>query len=226
MPKVRKVPGTPAQAPGGLGWGAGEAVVKIVARTFHPTSAATEVDMPYSDTFKRKMIQKMTGPVPISATALSRQVDVPQSTLSKWLKTAGIKTPYGFPDDIEDKAPLRAHMNAKRPEDWSPEEKLKAVLDSAALADDQLGAFLRRKGLHETHLQQWRLRMLNGLGKPGGDKKPPRSAVDLKRIRVLEKELKRKDKALAETAALLVLKKKVQEIWGDEDDSTTPRNGK
>jgi hypothetical protein len=68
--------------------------------------------------------------------------------------------------------------------------------------------------------------MLNGLEKPGGDKKPPRSAADLKRIRGLEKELKRKDKALAETAALLVLKKKVQEIWGDEDDSTAPRNGK
>ncbi len=59
-----------------------------------------------------------------------------------------------------------------------------------------------------------------------GIKKSPRSAVDLKRIRALEKELKRKDKALAETAALLVLKKKVQEIWGDEDDSTAPRNGK
>jgi transposase-like protein len=201
-------------------------VVKPALCTFYPNTAAMEVDMPYSEMFKRKMIQKMTGPDPVSATALSREVDVPQSTLSKWLKTAGIKTPYGFHDNIEDKAPLRAHMNAKRPEDWSPEEKLKAVLEAAALADDQLGAFLRRKGLHETHLQQWRLRMLNGLGKPGGDKKSPRNAADLKRIRILEKELNRKDKALAETAALLVLKKKVQEIWGDEDDSTAPRNGK
>ncbi len=42
----------------------------------------------------------------------------------------------------------------------------------------------------------------------------------------LEKELSRKDKALAETAALLVLKKKVQEIWGDEDDPTAGSNGK
>jgi transposase len=201
-------------------------VVKTALCTFHLNTAAMEVDVPYSDMFKRKMIQKMTGPDSISATALSKQVDVPQSTLSKWLKTAGIKPPYGFPDNGAKNPQMRAHMNAKRPEDWSPEEKLKAVLEAAALADDQLGAFLRRKGLHETHLQQWRLRMLNGLGKPGGDKKSPRSAVDLKRIRALEKELKRKDKALAETAALLVLKKKVQEIWGDEDDRTAPRNGK
>ena len=117
-------------------------------------------------------------------------------------------------------------MPPKRPEDWSPEEKLKAVLESASLSDDQLGTFLRSQGIHETHLQQWRLQMLNGLCKAPAHKKPKRRASDTKRIRSLEKELKRKEKALAETAALLVLKKKVQEIWGDEDDDITPRNGK
>lgn len=117
-------------------------------------------------------------------------------------------------------------MPLKRPEDWSPEEKLKAVIDAASLDDDQLGAFLRSRGVHETHLQQWRLQMLNGLGRVIVDKKPKRSAADTKRIRSLEKNLERKDKALAETAALLVLKKKALEIWGDEDENTTPRNGK
>ena len=48
----------------------------------------------------------------------------------------------------------------------------------------------------------------------------------LGRIKELERELRRKDKALAETAALLVLKKKVQAIWGDEDDDTEPKSGK
>jgi hypothetical protein len=48
---------------------------------------------------------------------------------------------------------------------------------------------------------------------------------EVKRIRELEKELLRKDKALAETAALLVLKKKAQAIWGDEDDDTTSKSG-
>lgn len=68
--------------------------------------------------------------------------------------------------------------------------------------------------------------MLNGLGKAAPDKPAKRSLADTRRIRDLEKELKRKEKALAETAALLVLKKKVQEIWGDEDANTIPRNGK
>ena len=46
--------------------------------------------MPYSDMFKQAMIQKMSGPDPVSATALSKQVNVPQSTLSKWLRMAGV----------------------------------------------------------------------------------------------------------------------------------------
>jgi hypothetical protein len=53
----------------------------------------------------------------------------------------------------------------------------------------------------------------------GLEPKPARRA-ETKRIKDLEKELRRKDQALAETAALLVLKKKAQEIWGDEDDDT------
>ena len=85
---------------------------------------------------------------------------------------------------------------------------------------------LRSKGLHQTHLDQWRLQMLNALQNGFSKKKSKRNNVDAKRIRALEKELRRKDKALAETAALLVLKKKVQEIWGDEDDPTAGSNGK
>ena len=120
--------------------------------------------------------------------------------------------------------PLSNIMTVKHPANLSPEEKLKLVQEASSLSNDQLGAFLRRKGVHETYLEQWRLQMLNGLGKV--EKKPKANSSDTKRIKILEKELKRKDKALAETAALLVLKKKVQEIWGDEDDNIAPMKGK
>jgi transposase len=182
--------------------------------------------MPYSDMFKRKMIQKMTGPDAITATALSKQVDVPQTTLSKWLRKAGIEPFFSYPNNRNDTAQMRQTVTNKPPKDWSPEEKLKAVLESASLPDDKLGAYLRQKGLHETHLQQWRIQMLQGLGKPVCASKPKAAPAQAKMIRDLEKELRRKDKALAETAALLVLKKKVQQIWGDEDDSTAGKNGK
>jgi hypothetical protein len=106
----------------------------------------------------------------------------------------------------------------KRPQDWNAQEKLAAVMEAASLSDEELGTFLRSRGLHEAQLQQWRDLMLAGLEPTTvyrGEKAP-----ESKRIRELEKDLRRKDKALAETAALLVLKKKAQAIWGDEDDDT------
>jgi len=111
--------------------------------------------MQYSQTYKRKMIQKMTGPDAMSATALSKQFDVSQTTLSKWLKNAGIKPAFGFPNGApKDNDQTSQIKTPKRPEDWTSEEKLAAVLQAAALSDEQLGTFLRSNGLHETHLQQ------------------------------------------------------------------------
>lgn len=182
--------------------------------------------MPYSDMFKNSMIQKMTGPDAISATALSRQVDVPQATLSKWLRLAGAGPSYVFPNNAHEYTKMTKVTESKRPNDWSAEDKLKVVMEASSLDDEQLGAFLRSKGLHQTHLNQWRSQMLDGLESGSTKKKTRPKNVDAKRIRALEKEIIRKDKALAETAALLVLKKKVQEIWGDEDDPTTGSNGK
>ena len=131
--------------------------------------------MQYSELFKRKMVQKMTGPDAISATALSKQVDVSQTTLSQWLRQAGIEPPFGYPNNCSDTVQKRPSVTGKSPKDWSPEEKLKAVVESAQLTDEQLGAYLRRKGLHETHLQQWRLQMLHGLSKRAS---APKSKVD------------------------------------------------
>ena len=182
--------------------------------------------MQYSDMFKNKMIQKMTGPDAISATALSKQVDIPQSTLSKWLRMAGVGQSYAFPNNAHEYTKMAKITDFKRPNDWNAEDKLKVVMEACSLDDEQLGAFLRSKGLHQTHLDQWRSQMLNALQNSSSKKKAIRNTVDAKRIRALEKELNRKDKALAETAALLVLKKKVQQIWGDEDDLTARSNGK
>ncbi len=86
------------------------------------------------------------------------------------------------------------------------------------LKGEQLGAYLRKAGIHEVQLRDWEMSMRNGL-KPRG-RKPTRNAADVKRIKELERELRRKEKALVEAAALLMLKKKVDAIWGDGDDDT------
>lgn len=114
---------------------------------------------------------------------------------------------------------------SRRPQDWTPPEKLDAVLQAAELSGQDLGDFLRRQGLHSTHLEQWRRQMLQGLDETPRRRSGKKKVGD-RRVRELEKELRRKDKALAETAALLVLKKKAQAIWGGEDDDTALKSGR
>lgn len=169
----------------------------------------------YSDKFKRKMVQRMSGPGAVSATALSKEIGVPQATLSRWLLAAGTIARMSTPpkkDLIADpKAPRRA-------EDRSPEDKLRLVVEAAKLSESELGAFLRREGLHEADLEAWRESMLGGL-RPAQSKHA--KSVEARQVRELEKELRRKDRALAEAAALLVLQKKVRDLWGDGDADTT-----
>jgi len=111
----------------------------------------------------------------------------------------------------------------RRPQDWNAEEKLEVVMEAQGLSEEEVGAFLRRKGLHEAQLKEWREAALAALGSRRAGSV---SKAEAKRIRQLERELKRKDKALAEAAALLVLQKKVQALWGDEDDDTEPKRDK
>jgi len=168
----------------------------------------------YSEAFQTLMVQKMTSPERPDVAALAEETGVSRSTLYRWAEEAGTLI-LRKPQTAElGRGPYRM----KRPQDWSAEEKLVAVLEAAALSDEELGAFLRGKGLHETHLQQWREQMVSGLNPAPVQR--GKKAPETKRVRQLEKELRRKDKALAETAALLVLKKKAQAIWGDEDDDT------
>lgn len=169
----------------------------------------------YSEAFKRKLVQRMLMPNGPSANKLSQEVGLNQPTLSRWLREATTLEPVT--KRRKHPGPKKRPIEQKRPEDRSPDEKLRLVLESSALPEAALGEFLRRHGLHEADLAAWRDAALTGLG--GG---APSRTGEAKRVRELEKELRRKDKALAETAALLVLQKKVRAIWGDGDDDTKP----
>jgi hypothetical protein len=113
---------------------------------------------------------------------------------------------------------------AKRPEDWTPQQKLTAVMEAARLSDSELGTWLRRKGLTEEHLRQWREALEERASAVFEPREPRVSAESRRRVQELERELKRKDKALAETAALLVLQGKMQALWAEEDDPTRQSN--
>lgn len=163
----------------------------------------------YSTVFKANMVKKLMVPGGPTASALSARSGISQPTLSRWLRDARDE---GMP--LQSK---RAVKVARRPGEWKSEEKLRILVEAAGLEGDALGELLRHEGVHEVDLVEWRRTVLSALG-PVAKTQP--GSGEARRIRELERELLRKDKALAETAALLVLKKKVQEYWGDEDDVT------
>lgn len=98
---------------------------------------------------------------------------------------------------------------------WSAEEKLRLLTEASGLDENALGEFLRREGLHEADLDAMRAEALKGLTPKVIHR--GKSPTEL-RIAKLEREVARKDKALAEAAALLVLQKKFQALMEGEDD--------
>ncbi len=163
------------------------------------------------------MVSKLVGPGAKSAAGLSAEVGIHHGTLSRWLREEGSVRPTlakkMTPEPLEQPA-----VERRRRKERSPEEKLRLLLASQSVPAEELGAFLRREGLHDAELQEWQASAREGL--EGRSDATARKKQQAKRVRALEKELTRKDRALAEAAALLMLKKKVQAIWGDEDDDT------
>jgi transposase len=162
----------------------------------------------YSTAFKSRMVRRLIGPSAVSAEALAREVGVGQTMLSRWLRESRSVEPMN---------------SSKKKNRWTGAEKLRVLLEARGLSETDLGVLLRREGLHESDLTAWQAAAEAALTPGRRATSSPESQRDQRRIHALERELRRKEAALAETAALLVLKKKVQEIWGDADDATVPR---
>lgn len=157
---------------------------------------------PYSEAFKQKMVRRLIGKDAVSATQLASESGVRQQNLSRWLAEAR-------------SLPM---MSIDRPKqrEWTVGEKAHIVAEAESLEGGLLTAFLQRNGVKLTDFEQWRCALEN---------RETASIAMSKRVRSLERELARKEKALAEVAALLVLKKKVEDLFPeDEDDDTAKEN--
>ena len=178
--------------------------------------------MQYTEVMKARMIKRMTGPRALSARALEEETGIPQPTLSRWLRDAGT---VGIVSNDRPKANGSTSAPPRRAQKWTPQQKVQIVLETSALSDEELGAYLRGNGLHREQLEQWRKQVIEGATsaiesssghrKHGGGRSP-----EQKQIRELERQLRRKDKVLAEATALLVLKKKFEALFEDEEDDT------
>ncbi len=153
---------------------------------------------PYSLAFKQNMLERLTGKDAVSARQLSVETGVRQQNLSRWLQEA--------------RSLPAAGADAKSRQ-WTVQRKARVLADASGLSGDELHAYLDREGVRLVDFERWR----TALQEDGRD-----SAVVTRRIRQLERELARKEKALAEAAALLVLKKKIAQAALDEDDAGGP----
>ena len=162
------------------------------------------------------MIERMVGPEGISACALADDTGVSQTTLSRWLRLA--REGVGMTDAANDGARLSKPSRRR----WTATEKLRVINEASRLDGAEFGAYLRREGIHESTVEEWRELATKALSATSRRKKASPEAKELKEVK---RELRRKEKALAEVAALLTLKKKAWAIWGDEDDDTNSRSG-
>lgn len=161
----------------------------------------------YPEEQKTSLIERMLPPIAIPVPPLSQETGIPKDTLYSWRRQAG--RARGLP-------PMGAPPAKER---WSSGEKFAMVVETAALNEAPLGEYCRQRGLYPEQLQGWRQRGEQA----NGGQRPPRAPAavrtDARRVQELERELRRKNQALAETAALLVLRKKADAIWGKDEDA-------
>ena len=154
---------------------------------------------PFSVAFKQRMVQRLTGKNAVSASQLARDIGVRQQNLSRWLEQAR-------------SLPMMADTPKPAVREWTVEQKARVLAEGSKLDGEELTAYLERQGVKLAEYEQWRIALDEG-GRA--------STSTIKRIRQLERELARKEKALAEAAALLVLKKKWRYSTG-RTRTTTP----
>jgi len=150
----------------------------------------------FSQEFKDAIITKIVNRGSKSVVQVCAEEGISLSTAYGWLSRDTLPS-------------MKNKTSAKK---WSPKEKLKAVTETQSMSEGEIGIYLRREGLHSQQLNDWRSQVLMSLevspktfaAKDGRDAQ----------IKDLEREILRKDKALAEAAALLILQKKVDLIWG------------
>lgn len=162
--------------------------------------------MRYSPERKEAVLKKMLPPANKTIKEIAREEGISEATLYNWRKAARAEGRL-LPD------------GDATPAGWSSADKFAAVLETAALNEAERSEYCRQRGLYPAQIEEWRVacEQANDWDRSQNKQLAEVRKRDEKRIRDLERDLKKKEKALAETAALLVLSKKLEAIWGDEE---------
>lgn len=161
----------------------------------------------YSQEQKEAIVKRMMPPNNEAVAQIAKEEGITEVTLYKWRKearAAGVATPG----------------NGQTSDKWNSQDKFLVVMETFTMNELELAEYCRKKGLYREQIEAWRTVCLQANGQASDQAKQLNGALkeEQRRAKQLEKELQKKEKALAEAAALLLLRKKAQAIWGDDED--------
>lgn len=161
----------------------------------------------YSDPRRESVLRKLLPPESRSIADVAREEGISVATLYNWRKAARRQGRL-LPD------------SDSTPEGWTSKDKFAAVLETASLNEEALAEYCRQRGLYPEQIRAWRsaCESANDWERDSSARRADALREERKKSKSLERDLHRKEKALAEAAALLVLRKKANAIWGEDED--------
>jgi len=160
--------------------------------------------MKYSMGFKQGILKKVLPPESKPVHEVSKEVGIAEQTIRNWMESAK-------------NGSLAMGNGEIAPGERRSSEKLKLVIESKGITPERMGEWLRERGLHSEHIALWE-QELTSIMADKDDALKQELQKTKKKLKETERELARKDKALAEFAALVALKKKAEAIWGDGEE--------
>ena len=162
--------------------------------------------MRYSQELRDHILKRVLPPQSDSIERVAREEGISEQTIRNW-KAQAISENY-------------APSGNDEPEKWSSQDKFLIVLETSGMSETDLAEYARQKGLYVEQIAEWREACINANAGMARMARSLNAALkeSEKEKRRLEKELQRKEKALAEAAALLVLRKKLEAIWGESEE--------
>jgi len=161
----------------------------------------------YTAEQKKAVVARMMPPQNEAVAKINEETGITEATLYKWRKearAAGSATPG----------------NGQTSDKWNSHDKFLVVMETFSMNEAELAEYCRRKGLYREQIEAWKEVCLQANGQAFDQAKQLNGQLkeEKQRAKALEKDLQKKEKALAEAAALLLLRKKAQAIWGDDEE--------
>ena len=161
----------------------------------------------YPAKVKASVLAKALAPNAPSIVELAKEFNIPYATIYSWMT------------GMLNKKNIKQVDEPQRPQDKSAQDKLQAVIETLDKTEAERSAYCRQHGIYINHLDDWKKQILDSLGVANTKKQKADHLHILHEIKELKRDLQRKDKALAEVSALLILKKKADLLWGDNEDA-------